>query len=1056
MNRSLILVALAGATISLLFPPGHESTRPASANHPVSIPLTLTITRVTALGDGLEGGTRGDHEDLYAGFSCGDTLNAGTTFQTHQDDNDDRSFPADWVFGCPVNVVNHAAPGTFIYSLTVWDHDDCTSPFCTNTGTFESNDDKGDVGPGPGDSLDLTINLADGKWTGDVSWPTNCAQGEGDIAIRVCFDISIDSNNGDADGDFLLDGWERNGHNADGDNTIDVNLPGMGASPVRKDLFLELDCLVAAGNHTHCPVQGAIQTVVQSFANAPVNNVDGTTGIQLHIDIGGLYNQAAGAPSNCNVPPPPPVGCVPRTANPAGSVTGNFGNFGGGGSQIPEAGNLIVDYDGVGNPQPTNFFSIKGPPGNNFNSQRDLIFRYGLFVHQTNARLPSNDCTSGQSKGIPGVNFMVSLGGTNAGSPGPPPVPPAPCWGVDVPGPGIVGGNSVGTQNQQAGTLMHEFGHTLGLCHGGQNDPPGFQQCSVNNRPNYYSVMNYFINTGPGASPNLVQACNVPAVPGAPPPGIPGGCDYSRFNMPAPGVGLNENSLDECQGIDNNAFGLGAFNWDRDTPADANGNGFQDGAEPPRLEGVTNCQPPNNANVSANINGDFNDADNDGTQDPGEAPILGTLNGWEDWNNGISYGFRTIANFQTSGAPTEDEPNPESIERARAFMAQLVRPHPTVDKTGPPDAIPGDTLNYALNVNNTGSGPALSSVLTDTKPDNTQSVFDLDVLSLLEEATRNVSFSVPCSTSDGTVLTNSASLTANDMLGNAFSDSDSVQTTVHAPVLTVAKTATTSVNAGEAITYTITYENTGSGRATNVTITDKLPAGVYYSKALDLGTGPQPNIVTANADGTTTLSWSAGNLDGNSGVQTIQYTARPTLLFLGGESLSNSARLTFTNANGCTYTPVTASASTTITVVPPSRDPQGLGFWRNHPELETAEILARIQATDVRFDGADGTTPNGALSLAEVQAVLIPGGNMDKVLEEQLIGTYFNLATRRINAGTLIDSRTAGRLGLSNVREAALYAIETLELPVISANRARFSDATRVLDEINTNKSEVY
>ena len=68
----------------------------------------------------------------------------------------------------------------------------------------------------------------------------------------------------------------------------------------------------------------------------------------------------------------------------------------------------------------------------------------------------------------------------------------------------------------------------------------------------------------------------------------------------------------------------------------------------------------------------------------------------------------------------------------------------------------------------------------------------------------------------------------------------SAQTTIHAPVLTLSKTATATVNAGEAIAYTITYANTGSGAAANVTITDTVPAGVYYSVALDQGAGPKP------------------------------------------------------------------------------------------------------------------------------------------------------------------------------------------------------------------------
>lgn len=949
-----------------------------------TVPVTITITRVIGIGDDLDGIGR-DGPDFYAGASiAGGPLDAGNSFATHQDDQNDVS--PFWTISRNVVVVDDSLPAASV-TLSIWDHDDCTHPFCTDTGVFESDDDQLDIMPGAGEIIALTLNLNTGKWTGDVNWPTNCIQGDGGEAVKVCFDISIDSLTGDADGDFLLDGWERNGFNPDGDGTIDVDLPTMGANPLRKDLFLEIDCLVAA-NHSHCPLQGAIQVVVQSFANAPVNNVDGTTGIQLHIDIGNLYSQpalpAAGFATN-----------VPRTLAPAGSVTGNFGNFGGG-NQIAEAGNLIVDWDGAAGNPATNFFSLKGSPGNNFNSQRDLIFRYAIFVHQTNARRAASDCTSGWAKGIPGVNFLVSLGGTNANG--------NPCWTTDA------GGNSVGNQNEQAGTLQHEFGHALGLGHGGGD--------GVNNKPNYLSVMNYSF-----------QTCGVTAVPSA----LPGGCDYSRINLPA----LNEvlpPGLDECVGIDG-GLGLGAVDWDGDSVT----------------EGVTNCQPPNNTNVSANINGDFNDANGNGTQDPGEANILGTLTGFEDWNS-IFYGFRTIPNFQSAGAPVDNEPDPDTIAQARAFLAQLLHPVLDVDKTGPADAIPGDTLNYSIKVKNSGHGPALNSVLTDTKPDSTQAVFNLGTIVLGAEETRNVSFTVPCSTTDLTVLTNSATATAEDMLGNPVSDSDSVQTTVHTPVLTLSKTATASVNAGEAIIYTITYENTGSGGATNVVITDILPAGVYYSKALDLGAGPQPNTVTVNGDGTRTLTWQVGNLAANSGPQTIQYTARPSLLFLGGESLSNSVRLTFQNANGCTFTALTASASTTITTVPPTRNPGTLGFWRNHSELWTAEILARIQATDQRYD----TDGNGALSVAEVTAMLAPGGNQPKVLQMQLLATYFNLATRRINAATLIKSNTANQLGLDNVAEAAVYAMDTLALPVNAANTPRYDDATKVLDEINSNKSEVY
>jgi uncharacterized repeat protein (TIGR01451 family) len=275
-------------------------------------------------------------------------------------------------------------------------------------------------------------------------------------------------------------------------------------------------------------------------------------------------------------------------------------------------------------------------------------------------------------------------------------------------------------------------------------------------------------------------------------------------------------------------------------------------------------------------------------------------------------------------------------------------------------------------------------------------------------------------------------------------------------MLTLAKTATSTVNAGEAVTYRLTYENTGSGDAAGVTITDTLPAGVYYSKALDSGGGPQPTTVTNNANGTTTLTWTVGAVTAASGPQVVEYTARPGLLFVGGDSVRNSASLTFTNANGCTYTPVTAAQTTDITEVPATRNPLSQGFWKTHPELRTAELLARVQATDQRFDGADGSTPDGRLSQAEAQAVLSAGGTQASSLRSQLLATYLNLADRRINAATAVSSKTASKYGVGTVRQAALFAMSTLGLPLSSSTAARYSDGIQILEEINQNKSERY
>lgn len=69
------------------------------------------------------------------------------------------------------------------------------------------------------------------------------------------------------------------------DNT---DTDGDGLLDFHKDLFVEVDyfdCTVAGGDcpagdtHTHKPLATSLATITQAFANAPVSNPDGTTGV---------------------------------------------------------------------------------------------------------------------------------------------------------------------------------------------------------------------------------------------------------------------------------------------------------------------------------------------------------------------------------------------------------------------------------------------------------------------------------------------------------------------------------------------------------------------------------------------------------------------------------------------------------------------------------------------------------------------------------------------------------------------------------------------------------
>lgn len=195
-------------------------------------------------------------------------------------------------------------------AIQVWDHDS------------SSGDDLADISPAGNDNnLDFVFDRSNGTWfcadDGIVS-PRNCSSGGGgggndQPRAKMCFDVG-----GDRDGDGLLDTWEQSGYDDDGDGTVDVDLPGMGADRDHNDLFLEIDY-----DGTVVPTREAIDEMRAAFGAAPMNagsrageregangqneetfgvsappNPDGLPGITLHVDTGSLvdFNAVEGAP----------------------------------------------------------------------------------------------------------------------------------------------------------------------------------------------------------------------------------------------------------------------------------------------------------------------------------------------------------------------------------------------------------------------------------------------------------------------------------------------------------------------------------------------------------------------------------------------------------------------------------------------------------------------------------------------------------------------------------------------------------------------------------------
>ena len=201
--------------------------------------------------------------------------------------------------------------------------------------------------------------------------------------------VKITPNLLDTDGDAIFDDWENSGIDVDGGG-IDLNLTTLGndfrgvpivLNPKRKDILVEIDyfdCTVAGGdcpagdNHKHKPITDALTQVVDTFAKAPVDNPDGSKGINLWI----VRDQALPHQMFCDLD----AACfdVVKAANfgPAGSQ-GNIAAF----------------------------------------TARTLVFHYNLWAHQKASGNGSSGESDGGCDGGPtpkwGDDFIVTLGSSN-------------------------------------------------------------------------------------------------------------------------------------------------------------------------------------------------------------------------------------------------------------------------------------------------------------------------------------------------------------------------------------------------------------------------------------------------------------------------------------------------------------------------------------------------------------------------------------------------------------------------------------------------------------------
>jgi uncharacterized repeat protein (TIGR01451 family) len=707
MHRVPARLAVLTSVVSLITVWPLSPPAPAAANHMVD--LTVRITKIADLGGDLDDGAA----DLYVGVNIDGQV--FSSFNNIAVDVDTRTFTGGnnvaFVKSVPL-VRSDDRPALIPVSLSVWDHDTCSDPFCDDQLNPADDDDKGDTLNGPGDEVTIFVDPISGTWSGGVSSPTTCSTGElgNDVQSEVCW--AIETGAPDSDGDGLLDDWEINGLDLDHAFPPEVNLPLMGANPNRKDIFLELDYTPG-----QAPARDDIRAMVRAFDAA---------GISLHVDIGDLSDPSAvegqaegtcmdglnnggdaaqdGADPDCfnqtgtrqyletsTEDPPPLVGGVQT----CGDGNDNNGANGADGSDptcrvsdfrdfAPDGGGQVLDNNG--NPAPAlfncgvdaTFYMAKNGGGAfsaNFNPNRRWVFHYAISTANdidTDGMGPDTDtCATG--------------------------------------GQGEIGGNDFIEYNHDGGTIMHELGHNLNLQHGG-ND-------SNNCEPNYVSVMNYDNQFG-------IQRAGGGAI-----------LDYSppRLNVTGatrgvvPAAVLFEGDLDETVVLD---------------PTDA-----------VNLFAFTNMNPAtgvvqkltNNLNAGADYNGDGDALDNRNTQpNPPNNPVVAnintagvppgspagtaasppscanalsneTLNGHHDWN-ALDLLFLKYGDSLTRALLAEQD-HVSNMQDRDVLLAALNTADLGVTVTDSPDPVgAGERLTYTVSVTNAGPNRATSTEVRTTLP----------------------------------------------------------------------------------------------------------------------------------------------------------------------------------------------------------------------------------------------------------------------------------------------------------------------------------------------------
>ncbi len=288
----------------------------------------------------------------------------------------------------------------------------------------------------------------------------------------------------------------------------------------------------------------------------------------------------------------------------------------------------------------------------------------------------------------------------------------------------------------------------------------------------------------------------------------------------------------------------------------------------------------------------------------------------------------------------------------------------------------GSNLTYTITVPNTGPSDAQTVSLSDPLPagatfvSNTQTsgpafsctnpavgangTVTCTIATLAANATAvfSLTVNVPSTTTSGTVLSNTASVSTDTSTGEESGGTTATaNTTVTTSAdLSITKTGPSAILAGQNIVYTVTVTNNGPSQATALTITDPTPAGLTF---------------VSNTGACTTAYPCAAPILGSG--QSLTITSTYSIYYGATGSISNTASVSATTADP---TPANNSAPAVTTIAPPMTC-----------QVKTTAVPARAESTtelvaDVVFTCTGGVPTAAGTAIPTDTVVLTFNANV--------------------------------------------------------------------------------